>query len=154
VVAVDDYDKGAKVEEEADYLLLAGGVSRRQSQAGLLASFGRITDVQGQLVGRGDNSLRTWVGEVVLVAPWIDPNKKITTGMFDFNINKEIVWKTKGITIFESTDDEYVEVEETISILQKEVIDLKIITFKNHGHFCLRHMHTREFPELLEECLK
>jgi hypothetical protein len=62
VVAVDDYDKGAKVEEEADYLLLAGGVSRRQSQAGLLASFGRITDVQGQLVGRGDNSLRTWVG--------------------------------------------------------------------------------------------
>jgi predicted alpha/beta hydrolase family esterase len=93
------------------------------------------------------------VGKVVLVAPWIDPKKEITKDMFDFSINKNIVSKTKGITIFESTNDTD-EVKETIKLMKEEVANIKVVTFKDYGHFCLRNMKTREFPELLDECLK
>jgi predicted alpha/beta hydrolase family esterase len=93
------------------------------------------------------------VGKVVLVAPWIDPRKEITKNMFDFEIDKNIVSKTKDITIFESTNDDE-EVKESIKLIKNGADNIKVVTFKDYGHFCLRNMKTREFPELLEECLK
>jgi predicted alpha/beta hydrolase family esterase len=93
------------------------------------------------------------VGKVVLVAPWIDPDKYLKTGMFDFEIDENIVAKTKGITIFSSTDDMQ-EVQDSIKILKEKIKDIKVVEFKNYGHFCYGDMKTREFPELLEEFLK
>lgn len=46
------------------------------------------------------------VGKVVLiVAPWLDTEKFLKTGMFDFKIDENIVTKTQGMTIFNSIDD-------------------------------------------------
>jgi hypothetical protein len=92
------------------------------------------------------------VGKVVLVLPWIDPDNFLNTGMFDFVIDSEIVFKTKGITIFESTDDED-EVQKSIEIIKQKTHDIKVVTFKDYGHFCYSDMNTDKFPELLEECL-
>lgn len=92
------------------------------------------------------------VGKVVLVAPWIDPEKFLDTGMFDFKIDENVVSKTKELTIFESTDDQD-SVQDTIKEIKRVVKNLNIVTFQNYGHFCFRNMHTKEFPELLKEAV-
>lgn len=92
------------------------------------------------------------VGKVVLVAPWIDPDNFLDTGMFDFVIDPEIVSKTKGVTIFESTDD-MDEVQKSIEIIKQKTQGIKVVTFKDYGHFCYSDMNTDKFPELLEEAL-
>ena len=90
------------------------------------------------------------VGKVALVAPWIDPEKSLDTGMFSFEIDENIVSKTKGITIFSSTND-MKEVQDTVEILKNKIKDIKIVEFQNKGHFCFDDMGTVEFPELLEQ---
>lgn len=90
------------------------------------------------------------VGKVVLVAPWIDPEKFLDTGMFDFAIDPNLISKTTGVTIFESTNDNE-EIKESIRRILSEVDGANVKTFKDYGHFCFRNMHTREFPKLLKE---
>lgn len=92
------------------------------------------------------------VGKVVLVAPWIDLEKTLDTGMFDFEIDENIVNKTSGLTIFSSTND-MDSVQDSIKFIKEKVKDIKIIEFKNYRHFCLKDMGTEKFPELLEEVL-
>ncbi len=98
-----------------------------------------------------ENNVR--VGKVVLVAPWLDPEKFLNTGMFDFSIDSDIVSKTSGITIFNSDDDAKI-VQDSIKIIKEKIKDIKIVEFKDYGHFCYSDMGTIEFPELLEECFK
>jgi hypothetical protein len=93
------------------------------------------------------------VGKVILVAPWIDPVKSLKTGMFNFNIDENLVSKTKGINIFSSTDDDE-GIHRSIEILKNMIKNIKITEFKNYGHFCYEDMKTDEFPELLQEILK
>lgn len=93
------------------------------------------------------------VDKVVLVAPWVDPDRYLNTGMFDFTLDRKLATKTKGLTIFESTND-IDEVQKSINIIKDSVNNIKIITFKNYGHFCLSDMNTEKFPELLKECLE
>jgi predicted alpha/beta hydrolase family esterase len=90
------------------------------------------------------------VGKVVLVAPWIDPDNFLKNGMFDFSIDPNLVSKTKGVTIFSSTNDDE-EVQKSIEMLKNEVKNLKVVEFKNMGHFCFEDMKTIEFPELIKE---
>jgi predicted alpha/beta hydrolase family esterase len=92
------------------------------------------------------------VGKVVLVAPWIDVEKSLDTGMFDFEIRKNIIDQTKGITIFESTDDDE-EIKNSINKLKSEIENIKMVTFSEYGHFCIGDMDTEKFPELLAESL-
>lgn len=91
------------------------------------------------------------VGKVILVAPWMDVEKTLDTGMFDFTINSEIVSNTKGVTIFESTNDNF-RIKENIGKMKSEIAGIKTVEFKDYGHFTHKRMKTREFPELLEEC--
>ncbi len=93
------------------------------------------------------------VGKVVLVAPWLDPETYLNTGMFKFEIDPSIVSKTKSITVFASSND-MGEVQESVRIIKEKVKDLKIVEFKDYGHFCFGDMGTNEFPELLEEVLE
>jgi predicted alpha/beta hydrolase family esterase len=93
------------------------------------------------------------VGKVVLVAPWIDPTKTLASGFFNFNLDKDLVNKTEGVTVFYSADDDQ-DILESVNILKEKVADIQFKEFHNYGHFCLGDMKTREFPELLEEALK
>lgn len=93
------------------------------------------------------------VGKVILVAPWIDVEKSLATGFFDFKIDPNLVSKTAGITIFGSDNDEN-DVEESIKALRGEVSSITYREFHNMGHFVYGSMGKRDFPELLEESLK
>ena len=90
------------------------------------------------------------VGKVILVAPWIDPQSSISNGMFDFVVQSDLVSKTKGITIFNSTDDSK-EIQESVEIIKTKVKNIKLVEFKDKKHFCFDQMGTDAFPELLQE---
>lgn len=116
-------------------------------------------DGDTQLIGHscGGGFLLRWlsenkvkVGKVVLVAPWINPFKSEDTQMFDFNIDEDVVSKTNGITIFNSTDDDE-EMKKTLEIIKSKVKNVTVRDFQNYGHFCFNDMKTDQFPELLEE---
>jgi predicted alpha/beta hydrolase family esterase len=94
------------------------------------------------------------VGKVVLVAPWFDPNK--TKGedndFFDFEIDRTLLDRTAGITIFNSTNDEEA-VHTTVKQIQSAISGIKYTEFKDMGHFCLDDFGGEAFPELLEETI-
>ncbi len=99
-----------------------------------------------------DNNIK--VGKVILIAPWINSQKEEPVTMFDaLVIDENLVAKTSGITIFSSSNDDQV-IKNSIDVLKNIIKGLKVLEFKNYGHFCLRDMKTREFPELLNEVLK
>lgn len=116
-------------------------------------------DDETTLVGhsRGGGFLLRWlsehdvqVGKVVLVAPSITPNPEKVTGFSDFVIDPHFVAKTKGVTLFYSTDDED-GIIESVEKIKATIPDIKIREFTNKGHFTTGDMGTNEFPELLEE---
>lgn len=89
------------------------------------------------------------VGEVVLVAPWIDPDKELTTGFFDFEIDPTLVERTKGVTVMYSTDDGE-SILETVRILKEKIPSAVFKEFTDKGHFCSSDLVNNEFPEILE----
>lgn len=93
------------------------------------------------------------VGKVVLVAPWLDPNREETTDFFDFTIDPGLSDRVSSITIFNSDDDD-ASIQKSVKISHDKVKDMNYREFHNYGHFCLRDMKTEKFPELLDEILK
>lgn len=94
------------------------------------------------------------VGKVVLVAPWIDPNKTIgeDNDFFEFEMDIELVSRTKGVTIFNS-DTDMKAVHTSVKQIMDTIQNIKLVEFKNKGHFCLSDLGGEAFPELLEEIL-
>ena len=92
------------------------------------------------------------VGKVVLVAPWIDEPKKTAPDFFDFKLDKNLVRRTKGLTIFYS-DNDMKAVDLSVEKIRKEVKDINFKLLKGYGHFTIFQMRTRKFPQLLSECL-
>lgn len=95
------------------------------------------------------------VGKVVLVAPWINPLKydvSDTADFFDFEIDPEFPARTKGVTVFISSDDEP-SVVKTVGILKEKVQGITYREYTDRGHFTYSVMKTDQFPELLEEVL-
>ncbi|MBU1292203.1 alpha/beta hydrolase [Patescibacteria group bacterium] len=93
------------------------------------------------------------VGKVVLVAPYLDSDHDLKTGFFDFEINEDMISRTKGITIFVSTDDDK-DILASTEELRSKLKNIQIKEFTNKGHFTFGGMKTEEFPELKEEVLK
>lgn len=93
------------------------------------------------------------VNKVALVAPWINPeNDEDGDKMFkDLHIDKNLLEKVSDLKIFISKDDEQEMLDSVIKI-EQEILNIKekISWFEDKGHFVLRSMNTREFPELLE----
>lgn len=94
------------------------------------------------------------VGKVVLVAPWLDPNKTKgkTNDFFEFKIDPELLERTKGITIFNSDNDDE-EVHTSIKQIMNAILNTKLVEFHKKGHFCFSDLGTEAFPELLIEAV-
>lgn len=89
------------------------------------------------------------VGKVVLVAPWMDPTKEFTVGMFDFVINQELVNRCAELTVMYSLDDDE-GVRETVMNLKATLTGVIYREFVDKGHFTVEDMGTIAFPEILE----
>ena len=95
------------------------------------------------------------VNKVILVAPWINSKREDDITMFDdLIIDQDLVLKTmNGLIIFSSTNDD-VAIKNSIDTLVASIKNIKVVEFKNYGHFCYGDMGTREFPELLDIILR
>ncbi len=87
------------------------------------------------------------VGEVVLVAPWLDPDHELATGFFDFQIDEDVPKRAKDLSIFVSSDDDK-SILVSVETLRNKWPEAKIIELTGKGHFCYNDMGTQEFPEL------
>jgi predicted alpha/beta hydrolase family esterase len=92
------------------------------------------------------------VGKVVLVAPWLDPDRKRTTDFFEFELDENIVSRTAGLTIF-CSDDDMDSVQGSVKTLKDKLQGISYREFQKYGHFTYSDMQTDKFPELLEELL-
>ncbi len=94
------------------------------------------------------------VGKVVLVAPWLDPNKikGENNDFFDFEMDAELLSRTQGLTIFNS-DNDMEAVHTSVQQIMDTIPNIKLVEFQNKGHFCLSDLDSEAFPELLEEVL-
>ena len=93
------------------------------------------------------------VGKVVLVAPSLDPTKKITTGFSDFEIDPAMLTHTKEIIVFTSDNDSE-NAETSLKMLTDTIEGIVVKMFPGYGHFIPEHMGQETFPELVEEVLR
>jgi uncharacterized protein len=95
--------------------------------------------------------------KTILIAPWLDPKgylKEINSesDYFDFKIDSNLTTRTKLFCVY-STDDE-LDITESVEIINNQLPETVMCTFKNKGHFTEPDLGTKEFPELLEIILK
>ena len=88
------------------------------------------------------------VRQLVLVAPWIDPNRQLTNGFFDFDIDQN-VFKTLPIKVLVSDDDD-VEVLDSVAWLKDSLPTAHLYEFHGKGHFTEPALKSTELPELLD----
>ena len=86
-------------------------------------------------------------GKVFLVAPWINPDKNLKTGFFDFTIDPSLGSRTDGIVLYVSNDDD-ADIQESVKILEESISDISIRKFIDRGHFL-----TPTFTELRDDIL-
>ncbi|MDB5181412.1 MAG: hypothetical protein JWP13_175 [Candidatus Saccharibacteria bacterium] len=92
------------------------------------------------------------VGKVVLVAPWLDPDKTLEEDFFAGDFDPALATRTNGLKIFMSDDDSD-NVWQSFKRIQKEIHDTDVRYFNGHGHFTYENLGGTKFPELLEEIL-
>lgn len=92
------------------------------------------------------------VGKVVLVAPWLDPERTLDTGFFNFVMDPHLALRTRGVTIFNSLDDD-ADIQETVASIRDHIKPIKYVEFEHEGHFIGEKYVTNGFPALLEEIL-
>jgi len=95
---------------------------------------------------------KTKIGKAVLVAPSLDPEERRSNDFFDFEMDSNLASRTKGVTIFSSTDDEE-SIQQSVKKILAKVENIKHVEFRDKGHFVVSSMGTDAFPELLEEVL-
>lgn len=94
------------------------------------------------------------VGTVVLVAPFLDPDHdEVPLEFFDFNIDPELLSRTKGLHIFISSDDDQ-EILISVEQIRSAIPQVQMHEFSDQGHFTMEDMGTEEFLELREVVLE
>lgn len=109
------------------------------------------------LVGHscGGGFLLRWLSEnnirpekVILVAPWLDPDRIKTTDFFDFEIDENLGKRT-NLCIFNSDNDDP-DIHVSVDLIRKTIPNHEYRLFKGYGHFCYGDMDTYQFDELLD----
>ncbi|MAZ56224.1 hypothetical protein CL653_00325 [bacterium] len=94
------------------------------------------------------------VNKVVLVSPWVDPDKENKYDFFrDFEIDSEFAKRASDVVAYTS-DNDFEHCKKSLEILKDNVPEIRVVTFENYGHFIPAHMGRDDFPELLEEIIK
>jgi predicted alpha/beta hydrolase family esterase len=92
------------------------------------------------------------VNKLILVAPWLDPDRRKTTNFFNFSIDPQIQERIRAIHIFVSDNDES-DILQSVKIVEETLPQAKLHKFHNMGHFTENDMGRKEFPELLDTVL-
>ena len=93
------------------------------------------------------------IKKLILVAPWLDPDKEKTDSFFNFEISKDISDNSEEIHLLVSMDDDN-DILESVNIIKNNIPKIRLHEFSNLRHFTYKHMKTDNFPELLEHILE
>lgn len=114
------------------------------------------------LVGHscGGGFILRWLSEntltfetVVLVAPWLDPNRVKTANFFNFKIDNNLPSRINNLSIFVSKDDDK-DILESVETIKTSFPSIKVYEFEDRGHFTREETKRNDFPELLEVILR
>lgn len=114
------------------------------------------------LVGHscGGGFLTRWLSEntrsfetVVLVAPWLDPDRVKTTDFFNFEIDTNLPSRIKNFSLFISKDDDK-DILESVEMIKSKIPSIKLYEFEDKGHFIIEESKRNDFPELLEVIIR
>jgi len=123
-------------------------------------AFNKFTvDSETMLIGHsmGSGFIIRWLSDnpkarldkVVLVAPWIDIEKRLDSDFFNFTIRRDIAKQCKSLTII-CSDNDMKRINRTVEICKQQINNIRVITMHNMGHFLTRHMSTESFIELYD----
>lgn len=93
------------------------------------------------------------VDKLILVAPWLDPEREKTTEFFDFEIDRNLFDKVNELHLFFSNDDDN-DILQSVKIIRGSFENLEVHEYSNLGHFCYNDMKTDKFPDLLNIIIK
>lgn len=114
-------------------------------------------DEDSILVGHscGGGFLVRWLSEnkikvkkLILVAPWLDPDRKKTTTFFDFRIDPAITERMETHILISNDDDKDIQI--SVSKIKDALPGANKHDFQGMGHFTYEQMKTDKFPELLK----
>lgn len=92
------------------------------------------------------------VGKVVLVAPWLDPDKTLEEDFFAGAFDARLAGRTGGIVLFVS-DDDTDTVHRSVKRITDEIKDIRVRRFQGLGHFNYDNLGGVQFPELRDQVL-
>lgn len=81
--------------------------------------------------------------KVILIAPWVDPEKELSTNFFEFEIDSELTQRTE-LHMFTSSDD-FEGCLKSFDIIRNGLPSIHLHEFENKEHFCMK-----DFLELLQ----
>lgn len=93
------------------------------------------------------------IDKLILVAPWLDPERSKTTDFFDFQIDNELLKRINNCHLLISKDDDQ-EIHDSVKIITENLPNIKTHEFEDMGHFTYEEMKTEKFPELLNLILE
>ncbi len=93
------------------------------------------------------------INKLILVAPWVDPERSQTTDFFKFEIDSDLQRRVKEMHLLVSSDDDK-DVHDSVDLITKGLPEVEVHKFENMGHFTFDQMKTEGFPELLNIILK
>jgi predicted alpha/beta hydrolase family esterase len=102
----------------------------------------------GFLVRWLSEHLDVQVRQLVLVAPWLDPDGDLDNGFFDFTVDESLPNRIESIHIFSSSDDD-ADITTSVETLVRHFPTATHHQYDDMGHFCLGNMGTDAFPDLL-----
>lgn len=89
------------------------------------------------------------VGKVVLVAPSLGLDWDYVLEFTQFEIDPDLVNRTKGVSLL-CSDDDKPGIIEAKDRFKAAIKNLEVIDFSNKGHFTEHSLQSIEFPELLD----
>lgn len=98
-----------------------------------------------------ENKLK--INKLILVAPWLDPERSKTTDFFDFEIDTSLLNRANTIHLLVSKDDDK-DIHDSVQIIKKSLSGIKVHEFENMGHFTYEKMKSEKFTELLSLILQ
>ena len=96
------------------------------------------------------NERKIQLNKLILVAPWVDPNKKFND-FLQCSYNHHSIDNIDEVHLFYSTDDG-LEIIESVGIIKQNFQNLKIHKFFDKGHFVYDSIGAT-FPQLLNVCI-
>ncbi|WP_428381102.1 alpha/beta hydrolase [Methylocystis sp.] len=87
------------------------------------------------------------IARLILVAPWLDPERARTDAFFDFKIDSALASRAKSIDLLVSNDD-HASIQKSVEQIIAALPPIRVHRFRELGHFTSEDLGSTAFPQL------